>query len=502
MPKFKKTYGFRVKKDEDFELGKGGFGEIYAGKLHGIRVAAKFIDVTQTYGNAVEFKFGANVDYYIGRLLDETHEASVFLDGKLKHPNILQVLEHYIQGSNLNKIELVIITPKCFADLSRWLSNPRRCKFDQIKKFMIEMTDALEHVAKIGMIHRDMKTDNILISNPRYPVALLADFGLSKLDISGITPGFCAPEQLRKNGPLIEKTDLYALGVTIAISLFKGESYKCGTEIGLALLFTPTDEIPAKTAKIIEQNEVVQLVREMVQFDPEKRPTFDHVRKKLQNFTPSVVIKLSCGSDVTELGQTMAKLSVVDRSIIIPDEVESKIVSAADRDQKDSGFCWAFSTTKLLAAETRIFIKNLEESGIIDENTAEKALRSAATLNEGNRLVNEIICLLRPTNPKMENISDEQLISQTALLRTQIKKLCTKTMLKSEGWKQLPSLVTIFEIIIAGSEISSIDEIELLTETFQHPLSESIVNVLNDLKNSSWFKWTGNPFKVRNFNLI
>ena len=142
---------------------------------------------------------------------------------------------------------------------------------------------------------------------------------------------------MRKNGPIIEKTDLYALGVTISISLFKGESHKCGTEIGLALLFTPIGEIPAETAKIIEQNEVVNLVREMVQFDPQKRPTFDYVRKKLQNFnSSSVLISIDprkCRPDVTELGQTMAQLSVVDRSIIIPDQVESKIISAAVRDQ-------------------------------------------------------------------------------------------------------------------------------------------------------------------------
>ena len=411
------------------------------------------------------------------------------------------MLEFYIQASNLNKIELVIITPLCYSDLTRWLTK-RRFKFDQIKTFMIEISSALEHVAKIGLIHRDMKPDNVLISSTRRPTALLADFGLSKPGVRGLTPGFCAPEQLKKNQLVVGKTDIYAFGVTIIISLFKGESKKYGNDIGLALLFMPVTEIPPDLVKSLKQNKIVKLVREMVRYEPDSRPSFGMVRDQLEALDESeTAVQLPVNLDIEELGQTMAQLSIVDRSVILPDRAQSKLVSAAVRDQKESGFCWAYSMAKLLAAEMRKFIKNLQKMKNFDKNL-EEALCLADTLNEGDRLVDEIVCLTAGRNPKIDGISGELAKSQTADLKKRIQGLCSESLTRSEGWKQLPSLVNICKKIIAADKLGNLKDLKdfkLFTQTFHHPLSKSVAKALEPLMEPLgkpvWYQCTGTPFQ-------
>ena len=326
------------------------------------------------------------------------------------------------------------------------------------------------------MIHRDVKTDNILITNEASPVALLADFGLSKADVNGLTPGFCSAEQLKKNALVPRKTDIHGLGVVTIISLFKGESQKLQSDIGLALLFTPISSIPTQNSTItnqLRQNKIVQLVTKMVQYDPEKRPDFDFIQNELAAIDAvSTSIQLPFKSDIQNLGETMADLSIIDTSMILPTNVGSKLVSVAIRDQLESGLCWAFSTAKLVAAELRKFIKMLKSKKILKPEAADEALRMADVVNDGNRLVNEIVCLLAPRNPKLKEITIDQTIAQTAEVEKQIQKLCSESIIRPEGWKILPSLRTITEKAITGSKIS-IDEIELVYQTHHHPLSKN-----------------------------
>ena len=433
------AYGFRTKKSE--KIGKGGFGDVYKGKIHGRDKAVKFVNIRDSYmKNVISYQPGKTADECVSGLFGEAaHEANVYLTGNLKHPNILPLDEFWLQFSRLSKMELALSSQLCYCNLKEWTEN-EPYNFDQLVEFLLQMTRALEHLSLNEIMHRDMKPANVLITTKIDPVAQLTDFGLSKPDISGLTPGFCSPEQMTKQGSKLGKTDIYSLAVSIILTLFR-------EKLGMALVFMPRTDIPPDRIQKLNKNPLVKLAQKMLAYEPQDRINFDEVRKTLQGITSAAVaLDVPGESDISNLGQTMAHLSIVDKSIINQAKTTADMLSVAVRDQRESGFCWAFSTAKLVAAEFRKFINKLHDDHMISPETLRKAIKMANKVNDGNRLVYEIICLVAPRDPQMVGISEEKTVSQTAELNEQVKKLCEKTILKTEGWKMLPSLVSIVKV--------------------------------------------------------
>jgi eukaryotic-like serine/threonine-protein kinase len=128
------------------------------------------------------------------------------------HPNIAIVYDCF-QENNTVYMALEFISGKSLADIGR---NEGTLAEDRVKRYFIQIADALRVVHQNNFQHRDIKPDNILINEQDR--AVLIDFGAAREFIAGktqqmsviLTPGYAPPEQYSPMGQRYAATDFYA----------------------------------------------------------------------------------------------------------------------------------------------------------------------------------------------------------------------------------------------------------------------------------------------------
>lgn len=190
--------------DPSRELGDGGFGAVYYGKLPDGRAVA----VKRLYENNVK-----RVDQFMNEveiLTKLRHQNLVVLYGctSKRSRDLLLVYEYIPNGTVADHVH----GNRSKSGLLSW----------QIRlKIAIETADALAYLHRSDIIHRDVKTNNVLLDND-FNVKV-ADFGLSRLfpaDVTHVstapqgTPGYVDPEYYQCY-QLTEKSDVYSFGVML-----------------------------------------------------------------------------------------------------------------------------------------------------------------------------------------------------------------------------------------------------------------------------------------------
>ncbi|AAF99860.1 Putative protein kinase [Arabidopsis thaliana] len=202
------TYSEILKMTNNFErvLGKGGYGRVYYGKLDDTEVAVKML-----------FHSSAEQDY-------KHFKAEVELLLRVHHRHLVGLVGYCDDGDNF----ALIYEYMANGDLKENMSGNRSghvLSWENRMQIAMEAAQGLEYLhngSRPPMVHRDVKTTNILL-NELYQ-AKLADFGLSRSSpvdgesyVSTIvagTPGYLDPEYYRTN-LLSEKTDVYSFGVVL-----------------------------------------------------------------------------------------------------------------------------------------------------------------------------------------------------------------------------------------------------------------------------------------------
>lgn len=187
--------------DDIKKIGEGGMGAIYKAtdKILGRVVALKVIkDEIRSDTEAVN------------RFIREAQSA-----GTLQHPGIVTIYDIVVGDLLYIVMEFVEGT-----DIEGYMEE-HEITLPWFKKIAIEVCEALGLAHKKGIVHRDIKLDNIMITTEDQ--AKVADFGLASIASGGAgmtqvgqvlgTPLYMPPEQI-KGQPTDNRSDIYALGIT------------------------------------------------------------------------------------------------------------------------------------------------------------------------------------------------------------------------------------------------------------------------------------------------
>ncbi|KAG0459082.1 hypothetical protein HPP92_022210 [Vanilla planifolia] len=217
--KFDRDLKFATKNfSKENKLGEGGFGEVFKGTLkNGKIIAVKKLVMTQT--KSARASFLSEV-----KLISNVHHQNLLrlLGCSSKRSELLLVYEYMSNGS-LDKF--------LFGEMHGMLNWKQR--FD-IVVGMARGLAYLHHEFHVCIIHRDIKSNNVLLDDNFKPK--IADFGLARLlpgDQSHLstyfagTLGYIAPEYVI-HGDLTEKVDTYSFGVVV-LEIISGQRSSGGS---------------------------------------------------------------------------------------------------------------------------------------------------------------------------------------------------------------------------------------------------------------------------------
>lgn len=186
-------------------IGSGGMGTVYRAfdRRTGELVAIKVLKYKESEQPILH-----------QRILREFKTAS-----ELEHPNIVRALS-FETVNDINFLVFELVEGGSLGDL---LEKRKRLSESEAVQIITQIGQALQYAHMCGVVHRDVKPDNILLLPDGR--AKLTDFGLAKIDsnedgltrpASGLgTPQFMAPEQFADAKNVGHRCDIYSLGATL-----------------------------------------------------------------------------------------------------------------------------------------------------------------------------------------------------------------------------------------------------------------------------------------------
>jgi serine/threonine-protein kinase len=217
------------------QLATGAMGAVYRGERLSVGrpVAIKFLNPVV-----------AAQDVFVEQFRNEVRALS-----RVCHPNCASLIDFGVEDTPYVVMDLlggVTLRQTLDEDHSR-IAPPRALHLAR------QLLAGLAHVHAQRIVHRDVKPENVLVSNdPGFDDHLrIVDFGLAQLqdgpvlpaDVAIGTPSYMAPEQCRREGIADERSDLYAVGVVL-FEMLTGVKPFMSAEIGDILRMKLDSPVP------------------------------------------------------------------------------------------------------------------------------------------------------------------------------------------------------------------------------------------------------------------
>lgn len=240
-------------------IGSGGMSAIY--RAHDIKLG-KQVALKLLLGHQL-------VDEQVARF---QQEASVV--ARMNHPNIIRIYDFGVFNATPYMVLQLVEGPT----ISEGLKRDGSFSIDEAIPALEQICDGMLHAHKLGIVHRDLKADNVMLcGSDSEPAPLILDFGICKWEQAQLTqvgdqigsPIYMSPEQRR--GESVDcRTDIYSMGCLIfemltGRPLFSMDDFINGNRPHLSVL----ERLPGENPAAIDS--IIQVIDRCLRTDPAYR---------------------------------------------------------------------------------------------------------------------------------------------------------------------------------------------------------------------------------------
>ncbi len=239
------------------KLGEGAMGSVYKARQLSLDRDVAIKVLSPNLGDNEE---------YVQRFFTEARAVA-----RLNHTNIISGIDVGESGG----IKYLVMEYADGMTVASLLRRGGAMDEERVLWIGLQIARALDHAHRNGLIHRDVKPDNIIITNDG--VAKLCDLGLARMESEGEeskrmgTAAYISPEQARGDSDITERADLYSLGATLFHMLTGREPYE-GADASAVLAKHLTEPVPSpRSADGTLHSRTERIVTTLMAKDPGER---------------------------------------------------------------------------------------------------------------------------------------------------------------------------------------------------------------------------------------
>jgi serine/threonine protein kinase len=245
------------------ELGRGAMGVVYKARDPQIErtVAVKTVSMWgQDRDEETEFRM---------RFMNEAQAA-----GRLHHAGIVSIFD--VGENPENQDPYIVLEYVAGESLNRILAREKKLSLPRALQLAEEIAEALEYAHAQGVVHRDIKPGNIMVTEDGH--AKIADFGIAKLNLAHFTlpgrvmgtPAYMAPEQLSGEG-VDGRSDLFSLGVILYAMVTGHSPFQGNSATTVCFKVANREPVAATAFDLTLPAELDEVISRAMAKDPEER---------------------------------------------------------------------------------------------------------------------------------------------------------------------------------------------------------------------------------------
>lgn len=235
-------------------IGRGSMGVVY-----------------EAYDPFVQRTVAIKVAHYQDNIPEKTKQrlreaffSEVYSAGKMQHPSVVSVYDAGQEG-DMNYIVMEFVDGVTLQD---YISGEKKLTYSQIIDIIYQCAKGLDYVHRQGVIHRDLKPGNIMLSVEGE--VKIMDFSIAHVDV-GLTgddselqgsPMYMPPEQLSEEKRLVFQSDIYSLGAVMYALLARKAPFRANSLESLIYKISNLDpqplieirpDIPGHVTRIVDK---------------------------------------------------------------------------------------------------------------------------------------------------------------------------------------------------------------------------------------------------------